>query len=160
MSQLFASACNGDYAEMVKLGMLIGILKKSDIESYKRLIDECFDGSNSITEYKKYNSRANYKVVVAKDGKKIIGSITFYKLDLFTFSFQPVLEIFNVAVLKDYRRQNVARKLFAYVTNYAKENGYKSINLTCLDTAIPAHKLYESVGFKKTSSIKYNLYLK
>jgi ribosomal protein S18 acetylase RimI-like enzyme len=97
---------------------------------------------------------------VAKDSNKIIGSITFYKLDLFTFSFQPVLEIFNVAVLKDYRGQKIAKKLFAFIVNYAKKNGYKSINLTCLDTAIPAHKLYQSVGFNRTSSIKYSLYLK
>jgi len=139
--------------------MEIEILKKSDIESYKELIDECFDGSNDISEYEKYNTEANYKIVVAKDGEKVIGSITFYKLDLFTFSFQPVLEIFNVAVLKDYHGQKIAKKLFEYIIEYAKKNGYKSINLTCLDTAIPAHKLYESVGFTRTSSVKYNLYL-
>ena len=140
--------------------MLIEILKKVNIESYKNLIDECFDGSNNISEYEKYNPEANYKIVVAKDGEKIVGSITFYKLDLFTFSFQPVLEIFNVAVLKDYRGQKIAKKLFDFVFDYAKENGYKSINLTCLDTAIPAHKLYESIGFTRTSSVKYSLYLK
>jgi len=140
--------------------MEIKILKKSDLKSYKNLIDECFDGSNDISEYEKYNPEANYKIVVAKDGEKIVGSITFYKLDLFTFSFQPVLEIFNVAVLKDYRGQKIAKKLFDFVFDYAKENGYKSINLTCLDTAIPAHKLYESIGFIRTSSFKYSLYLK
>lgn len=140
--------------------MEIEILKKSDLKSYKNLIDECFDGSNDISEYEKYNPEANYKIVVAKDGEKIVGSITFYKLDLFTFSFQPVLEIFNVAVLKDYRGQKIAKKLFDFVFDYAKENGYKSINLTCLDTAIPAHKLYESIGFIRTSSVKYSLYLK
>ena len=140
--------------------MEIEILKKSDLKSYKDLIDECFDGSNDISEYEKYNPEANYKIVVAKDGDKVVGSITFYKLDLFTFSFQPVLEIFNVAVLKDYRGQKIAKKLFNFVFDYAKKNGYKSINLTCLDTAIPAHKLYESVGFTRTSSVKYSLYLK
>jgi len=140
--------------------MEIEILKKCDLKSYKELIDECFDGSNDISEYGKYNPEANYKIVVAKDGEKIVGSITFYKLDLFTFSFQPVLKIFNVAVLKDYRGQKIAKKLFDFVFDYAKENGYKSINLTCLDTAIPAHKLYENVGFTRTSSVKYSLYLK
>lgn len=79
---------------------------------------------------------------------------------MFTFSFQPALEIFNVAVLKDYRRQNIAKNLFDYVIDYAKKNNYKSINLTCLDTAIPAHRLYENIGFKRTSSIKFNLSLK
>lgn len=140
--------------------MEIEILKKSDIESYKALIDECFDGSNSISEYEKYDIEANYKIIVAKNGNKVVGSVTFYKLDLFTFSFQPALEVFNVAVLKEYRGQKIAKKLFEYVIDYAKKNGYKSINLTCLDTAIPAHKLYESIGFVKASSIKYNFYLK
>lgn len=140
--------------------MEIEILKKSDLKSYKALLDECFDGSNNISEYEKYNPEANYKIVVAKDGNKIVGSITFYKLDLFTFSFQPVLEIFNVAVLKDYRGQKIAKKLFEFIFDYSKKNGYKSINLTCLDTAIPAHKLYESVGFIRASSVKYSLSLK
>ncbi len=140
--------------------MEIEILKKSDIESYKALIDECFDGSNSISEYEKYDTEANYKIIVAKNGNKVVGSVTFYKLDLFTFSFQPALEVFNVAVLKEYRGQKIAKKLFEYVIDYAKKNGYKSINLTCLDTAISAHKLYESIGFVKASSIKYNFYLK
>ena len=140
--------------------MEIEILKKSDIKSYKALIDECFDGSNGISEYEKYNPEADYKILVAKDGDKVVGSIAFYKLDLFTFSFQPTLEIFNVAVLKEYRGQKIAKKLFEYIIDFAKEYGYKSINLTCLDTAIPAHKLYESIGFKKASSVKYNLILK
>ncbi len=139
--------------------MEIELLKKSDLQSYKELIDECFEGSNDICEYEKYNPEANYKIIVAKDGDKIIGSITFYKLDLFTFSFQPTLEIFNVAVLNAYRGQKIAKNLFDYVLKYAKDNGYKSINLTCLDTAIPAHKLYESIGFTRTSSVKYNLLL-
>ena len=83
-----------------------------------------------------------------KDGK-IIGSITVYKINLFTFSFQPALEIFNVCVLKDYRKNNVTKRLFNKVFEYAKKENYKSIYLTCLDNATSAHKLYESIGLKK-----------
>lgn len=139
--------------------MVIEKLKKSDLSSYKELIDECFGGSNDLEKYKEYNPEANYQIVVIKDKNKIIGSITFYELNLFTFSFQPSLEIFNVAVLKDYRRQKIAQKLFEYIINLAKNNGYKSICLTCLNTAIPACKLYESLGFVKANSVKYNLEL-
>lgn len=135
-------------------------LKKVDIEGYKALIDECFDGSNPITEYQQYNeNNDSYTILVAKDGNKIVGSITYYKMDLFTFSFQPTIEIFNVAVLKSYRGQKIAKKIFAYIIEYANSNGYKCINLTCLDTAEDAHHLYESLGFKRASSVKYNLYL-
>ena len=81
-----------------------------------------------------------------------------YKLELFTFSFQPAIEIFNVAVLKEYRKQGVAKKIFEFIIEYAKSNGYKSIYLTCLDTAYNAHKLYESVGMKRANSLKYAMY--
>ncbi|MEI8067925.1 MAG: GNAT family N-acetyltransferase [Candidatus Shapirobacteria bacterium] len=139
--------------------MTIETLKKSEIESYKKLIDEVFDGSNELSDYQKFDPEANYQIVVARDGEKIVGSVTFYKIDLFTFSFQPALEIFNVAVLKEYRQQKIAQQLFQYIIDYAKKNGYKSIFLTCLDSAIPAHKLYESMGFVKANSVKYNLFL-
>ena len=135
-------------------------LKNEDLEQYKHLIDSCFGESNSIEHYKNsYNKNDNYTILVAKENDKIVGSITFYKIDLFTFSFQPALEIFNVAVLKEYRRKNIAKSLFTYIIEYAKSNGFKSIYLTCLDTAHEAHKLYENIGFNKMSSIKYNLSL-
>lgn len=138
--------------------MKIEKLNKNDLPSYKTLIDECFDGSNDLALYEKnYKENSSYEIIVAKIDDKIIGTITFYKVDLFTFSFQPALEIFNVAVLKDYRRKQVAKKMFDYVIKYAKENGYKSVFLTCLNTAYGAQKLYENIGFIKTDSLKYNL---
>lgn len=140
--------------------MIIERLKKEDLIEYKNLIDEAFDESNDIEQYYKYDDKSlNYEIIVAKIDNKIVGSLTMYKLDLFTFSFQPTIEIFNVAVLKEYRKQNIGKCLLEYVKKYAKENGYKQICLTCLDSALPAHRLYESVGMEKANSIKYNLYL-
>lgn len=142
--------------------MIIEKLNVLDLESYKQLIDECFDGSNDIECYNEHydENSPNYEILVAKDGKKVIGSVTMIKLDLFTFSFQPSLEIFNVAVLRDYRGKKIAKQLLDEVIKYARNNKYKSIVLTCLDTAYDAHRLYESVGFIRTSSVKYNLSIK
>lgn len=140
--------------------MIIETLQKEDLESYKALMDESFGGSNSLEVYQqKYQVDGPYNILVAKEGKRIIGSITFYRIDLFTYSFQPAFEIFNVAVLNEYRGQKIAKQLFTNIIDYAKDHGYKSIFLTCLDTATAAHRLYESVGFKKTSSVKYSLIL-
>ncbi|MGE5455558.1 MAG: GNAT family N-acetyltransferase [Ignavibacteriales bacterium] len=140
--------------------MTIERLKYDDLKLYKELIDECFDGSNDIEQYmSNYSENGNYEVVVAKEDNKIVGSATFYKIDLFTFSFQPALEIFNVAVLKEYRGREIAQKLFQFIIDYAKDYGYKSIYLTCLDSAYAAHHLYEKMGFVKMNSVKYNLYL-
>lgn len=138
--------------------MIIEKLKKEDLRLYKKLIDEAFDESNDLSIYDSYDeNNNNYEIIVAKMDNKIVGSITMYKLKLFTFSFQPMIELFNVCVLKEYQNKNIATKLFNFILDYAKENGYKSINLTCLDDAYVAHKFYESVGMKKTASIKYKL---
>lgn len=136
---------------------MIEILKYEDIEKYKKLIDDSFDVSNNLDFYKKYSENRNYTIIVYKENDIVIGSVTFYRIDLFTFSFQPCLEIFNVAVLPSYREKGIGKALVNYVKKYAKENGYNQIYLTCLDNARSAHKLYESVGFKRASSIKYFL---
>lgn len=49
-------------------------------------------------------------------------------------------------------------EILKYIIEQAKAEGYKSISLTCLGYAYPAHKLYESVGFVRADSAKYNLY--
>jgi len=135
----------------------IEILQKDSLFSYKELIDECFGSSNGLDYYEKYEQNNAYVIFVAIKDNEVVGSITLYKIDLFTFGFQPCLMLFNVAVKEKYRKLKVAKSLMEYVIIYAKENGYKSISLTCLDDAYNAHKFYESAGFKKTSSIKYNL---
>ena len=143
------------------MGINIEKLKSKDIAKYKNLVDECFNGSNEQLIYdNSYDENSkSYQILVAKDNDKIVGSLTFYKIDLFTFSFQPALEIFNVCVKKEYRNQKIAKKLFERTIKFAKKNNYKSINLTCLDTATNAHRLYESLGMERTNSIKYLLKL-
>lgn len=134
-------------------------LKEEHLDSYKELIDECFGGSNDISEYKNHQKNEHYIILVARKDDEIIGSIAIYKIDLYTFSFQPCLVLFNVAVKEKYRNNKIAKNLMDHVIDYAKQNGYKSISLTCLSDAYDAHGFYESVGFKKTSSLKYNLNL-
>lgn len=137
--------------------MNIEQLKTGDLFQYKSLIDECFGHSNPIIDYNKYDPQAPYTIWVIKDKETIIGSITQYPIELFTFSFHPCLMLFNVAVKEEYRKQRIAQALLEEIIQTARVDGYRSINLTCLEDAFPAHYLYESVGFKKTDSRKYSL---
>ena len=143
------------------VGIKIEKLKIRDMEQYKSLIDKCFGNSHDLTEYLNSYSEDEeaYLVFVAKEENKIIGSMTCYTINLFTFSFQPALELFNVAVLEEYRRQNVAKILFEKIKEFASVSGYRTIYLTCLDTAFSAHEFYESVGLEKMNSLKYNMKL-
>ena len=48
--------------------MIIEKLRKSDLASYKELIDDAFDGSNDLSEYSKYDeNNPSYEIVVLKD---------------------------------------------------------------------------------------------
>ncbi|WP_086348053.1 GNAT family N-acetyltransferase [Candidatus Enterococcus clewellii] len=134
-------------------------LRKEDILQYKILIDACFGNSNPIDSYNRYEENSPYTIWVVKDKGVIVGSITQYSIDLFTFSFQPCLMLFNVAVKKEYRKQKIAQTLLEKIIEKGRDDGYRSINLTCLDDAFPAHYLYEHVGFKRTNSLKYSLEL-
>lgn len=140
--------------------MLIEKLKREDLPKYKALMDEAFNGSEDISNYLKYDeNNSAYEIVVLKEKDEIVGSVTMYKLNLFTFSFQPTIELFNVAVKNSYRRQNLGTILMNYVKEYAVENGYKTIHFTCLESEKSIHDFYESCGFVKAESRKYNLYL-
>lgn len=131
-------------------------LKYKDLEDYKALIDECFGGSQELEYYEKcYNENKNYEIIVAKLGDIIIGSATMVKIDLFTFSFQPVIELFNVVVSSNNRQNKVGTLLIDYVKKYAMKNGYNQVILTCLEDVEYIHKFYERVGFTKANSRKY-----
>ena len=136
--------------------MKIEKLKYSELKEYKRLIDKSFENSSGISKYKKmYNQDKNYEILVAKKDNKIIGSLTILKIDLFTFDFQPMLELFNVCVDSSYRENKVGTKLIKYVVDFAKKERYNSIALTCLENLPYIHSFYENVGFKKADSRKY-----
>ena len=138
---------------------MVEILKREDISAYKDLIDECFGSSNDLSQYEKYCEKQSYTIYVVKDRDEIAGSVTQYAVDLFTFGFQPCLMIFNVAVKPGYRGKGIAQELFRHIIEGAKAQGYRSISLTCLDDAYPAHRLYEGLGFKKAGSVKYDMHL-
>ncbi len=141
---------------------IIEQLQKTDLAAYKSLIDECFDESNNQINYDHHYDPGsqNYQIIVAKHDGKVVGSLTLYRIDLFTFSFQPAIEVFNVCVSEKYRGQGVAKKLFGYLQDFARNNEYKSIFLTCLETATDAQKLYESLGMVKANRFKYQLEIK
>ncbi len=137
----------------------VEILDQNDIVSYKELIDNCFGGSNPLEQYQAYQQKPEYTIWVIKDGETIIASVTQYVIDLFTFDFQPCPMLFNVAVLETYRKQGIGKQMLSDIIQKAKEEGYRQISLTCLESAEPAHRLYESVGFQRADSCKYTISL-
>ncbi len=58
----------------------------------------------------------------------------------------------NVAVLPDYRRRGIARKLVQACVDLAIERGAEEVMLDVIDGNLPAYELYKSMGFTHYSS--------
>lgn len=56
-------------------------------------------------------------------------------------------EVQRIAVLPEYRRLGLARKMMAAMVDYARENMAVSISLEVRESNLPARKLYETYGF-------------
>ncbi len=84
--------------------------------------------------------------VLAFDGGKPIGLINSFKT-FSTFKCKPVLNIHDVIVREDYRRQGIAKEMFAVLETYAKNSDYCKLTLEVLSRNDPAIALYKDLGF-------------
>lgn len=64
-----------------------------------------------------------------------------------TFNAKPLLNIHDLAVLKDHRRKGVGKALLLAVENEAKETNCCKITLEVLQHNTKAQKVYRSFGF-------------
>lgn len=67
--------------------------------------------------------------------------------------------IYNVAVHKKYRRQQIAYHMLTNLMGKAKERGIIRLTLEVRESNIPAKSLYESLGFIE-AGIRKNFYTK
>ncbi|HMR81745.1 MAG TPA: GNAT family N-acetyltransferase [Niabella sp.] len=62
--------------------------------------------------------------VVAKTNGKIIGGLTVYVLDQY-YSAKPLAYIYDLAVLTDFQRQGIGKKLIIYTNDYCRKEGFE-----------------------------------
>jgi GNAT superfamily N-acetyltransferase len=134
-------------------------LKYDDLTEYKALVDDVLGDSNSLEYYQSHYKAdiSNVKVVVAKGEGKIIGTITFALINTFTSPLDPKIECSNFATSLAARGTDAATLLMNFVSDYAKEYGYKSVAVNCLTEAERAHRFYEKMGFEKVDRVRFQL---
>jgi aminoglycoside 3-N-acetyltransferase I len=71
-------------------------------------------------------NRELFFAVVAKNGNKIIGGLTVYILDQY-YSEKPLAYIYDLAVLAEYQRKGVGRKLIEFTNEYCRQNGFEEV---------------------------------
>lgn len=67
-----------------------------------------------------------------------------------------LLELFIVAVDPDYRQQGMAKKLGIVSLDYARENGYRGVKISC--TSKYSADMAASLGFQLVYAIPYSEY--
>lgn len=96
------------------------------------------------------NPRGGAIKAVDSSNNKIVGYINF------TYIFEE-MEIGNLCVDKNYRRQGIAHSIIGSLFDFAKENKVEKIFLEVSSLNDPAHRLYLSEGFKEIN-VRKNYY--
>ena len=68
--------------------------------------------------------------------------------------FENEFYIDTVSVFEEFRGEGIAKKLFTFIENKAKDLGFQKISLLVDLENIKALSLYEKIGFKKNTILK------
>jgi len=71
-------------------------------------------------------NKETFFAVVAKTDHKIVAGLTFYVLDQY-YSEKPLAYIFDLAVLAEFQRKGVGRKLIEFTTEFCRQKGYEEV---------------------------------
>lgn len=111
----------------------IQIIQPGNIEDFYELI-KVFEIVFEMESFKRPTpahinnliKQQNFFAVTAKTNDKIIAGLTLYILDQY-YSEKPLAYIYDLAVLTEYQRKGVGRKLIEFVNEYCKVNGCKEV---------------------------------
>ena len=131
----------------------IELLRESDLEGLKDLYNEAFEVQYDqlqpvINTFKKnIEENPHYCILCAKENEQVVGSVMGVICYELYGNCRPFMVIENVAVLKAYRRQGIAKKLMVELESYARKTNCSMILFVSSERHTGAHKLYESLGF-------------
>lgn len=120
-------------------------LKKKDIDSYIKFIDEIF-GYEANAEALEKMIKKN-KVLVIKENEEVVASVSLEERFEYIKN-QKYYFISYLGVKKEYRRKGYASKLFKKVEELVKENDIKYLELTSGNQRRIAHFFYKDKQFK------------
>ncbi|GAB2792775.1 hypothetical protein GCM10027275_42140 [Rhabdobacter roseus] len=71
-------------------------------------------------------NKENFMAVTAKCEQKVIAGLTVYVLDQY-YSEKPLAYIYDLAVLNEYQRMGVGRKLIAFIRELCRQKGFEEV---------------------------------
>ncbi len=117
-------------------------LSLKDIPSLVALETQCFSVPWSAKQYETVMGNEPFKVFGVRCGPSLLGYLT-----LFAAAWE--MEILNLAVHPDYRRQGYARSLLGHVLQLCDKMGIKRGYLEVRRSNVAAQSLYQAFGFQE-----------
>ena len=131
-------------------------LKKKDIKSYVDFIKETFEYEPKVESIEKMMKKS--KVLVIKDKDKVIASVVVDERTEY-IKDKKYYYLSYFGVLKEYRREGHASKLFDKIEEMVKENEISYVELISGNQRRNAHYFYKSKDFRiKDATIFVKLY--
>ena len=113
--------------------IVIHILEPEDLPEFIeliRLFEEVFELKNMQLPPEDHLQglleNEDFMVMVASHEERIIGGLTAYTLRQY-ISTQPLLYIYDLAVLEEHQRKGVGNQLIRAVNAYGRENGFEEV---------------------------------
>ena len=133
--------CQSQDTEFVEVDkIVIQRMSQEDVEEVARLEKICFSDPWSKETFVEELGLKLAIPLVAKLGEKMVGYTCLWHLD-------DQLEIANIAVSPDYRKEGIGEKMMRRIQREAKERNCKSIILTVRESNVAAISLYTKFDF-------------
>lgn len=107
---------------------------------------------------KKFIENKNNLALMEVIDKKVVGLVWGYILE--RLDTDPMMFIYSVDVIKEYRRKGIAKKLVKYFVDYANEEGFRNSFLITDKDNIPANMLYKSLNGQEHSDKTLYMFFK
>lgn len=137
--------------------MEIKKLLSQDVNDFSKLIEvfeNVFEWGNfkfpSHAHLKKLLNNSNFFVFVAKDRDQLIGGLTAHVLDRYD-NEKPSAYVYDLAILTDYQRKGIGKKLMSTLNEYCEKNGFNEVFVQAeMDD-------FQAVNFYRTTPISEEL---
>jgi len=137
-------------------------LGKKDVEQFKEMIslfNEVFEikkhKSTKKTYLQKVLKESSFIAMAAIYNNEIVGGLTAYELPMYYAKYSEVL-IYDMAVLSEYQRQGIGKKLIAALKKYCRKKGIQYIFVPANEEDAHALAFYTSTGGKPEKVVHFN----
>lgn len=128
----------------------IGYMTETDVAAIEALERACFSEPWSEKSLRESLANPRYRILTAKADGRLIGYVS-------TFLVADEMNIANVAVDSEFRRQGVGKRLMDSAVILAKQNRMTTIYLEVRKSNEAAQELYRKVGFER-GGVRKNFY--